>query len=180
MQPGSRFRQGNVYGVSNTAIGEGNRIKSKVNNKRTSVRIGRFDLGLGSLVSIGAVLLVGGGGTAAVVSQAGRPSAAVRNAAGTWRLPAPKNVGEVTIRSLNLDISPAAVYRATVQTKIKDRSTQTLPCAGEVTAHGDALVFKPFDQAAGDGPHCITFTATVTGDTMTLGYGEASADLRRS
>src|SRR4051812_12641315 len=133
MQPNSGYRVGNVYGGSPVQVGQG----PKINNKRTSfpIRIGRFDLGVGGLVSLAAVLLVGGGGTAAAVSRASGPSAAVRNAAGTWQLPAPKRIGSTTVRSLTLNITPGAVYQATVQSKSGDDSL-TMPCSGEVTARG--------------------------------------------
>jgi hypothetical protein len=175
MKPDSSYRVGNVSGRSNVVSGSG-----RISNKRTSWRFGNVDLGLGGMVSIGAVLLVGGGGAAAVVNEATKPSAAIQKAAGTWRLAAPKKVDAITISSLTLNITAAAVYQATVQTRPAGKSTLTMSCAGEVSARGDALVLKPFDNAAGDGPRCVTFTATISDETMTLGYGEASAELHRS
>lgn len=181
MQPDAPSRVGNVYGRATVHTGTGN-IDNRVDNRRNSfrLRIGKLDVGLGGLISIGVALLAGGGGTAAVVAnEASKPSAAVQKAVGTWHLTAPKNLGSLTITAITLNISSAAAYQTTVQTKDAD-STHTVPCSGEVTSRGDLLVLKPFDEAASDGFHCNTFTATVTGETMTVGFGETSAELHRS
>lgn len=152
-----------------------------IRNKRTSLRIGRFDLGLGQIVVAAVVLLGGGGaGVAAVASHdspdshvENKPSAIVRQAAGRWAFAGRRELGVGTVTGLILSVTPEALYDVSMKLTLSGSPT-TVGCTGEVTARGRTLLFTPFETAT-----CKTFIGTVTGDTMTLGSAGDTIELHR-
>ena len=146
-----------------------------IRNKRTSLRIGRFYLGLGQIVVAAVVLLGGGGaGVAAVAShEEDKPGAIVRQAAGRWTFAGRRELSGGTVTGVILSVTPEAIYE--VSMKLTHSGSQTtVGCTGEVTARGRTLLFTPFETAT-----CKTFTGTVSGDAMTLGSASDTIELHR-
>jgi hypothetical protein len=146
-----------------------------IRNRRTSFRIGKFDLGLGQ-AAVAAVVVLGGGGAgvAAVASnEKSKPDAVVRQAAGRWAFTGRRALGGATVTGAALTVTPEALYDVSL-TLTQSGLSSTAGCTGEVTARGTTLLFTPFDTAG-----CKTFTGTVTGDAMTLGSAGDTIQLRR-
>jgi hypothetical protein len=146
-----------------------------IRNKRTSFRIGRFDLGLGQIGVIAAVLLGGGGaGVAAVASQEEKkPGEIVQRAAGRWTFVGRRPLGDATVTGVVLSVTPEAIYDVSMKVTYSGSPT-TVGCTGEVTARGQTLLFTPFETAT-----CKTFTGAVTDDAMTLGSAGDTIELQR-
>lgn len=148
--------------TTNSGSFSGNTVHGDMRVKHKQFHIGRFQFGTGGLVSAVVLLLALGGGTAAVVANAGKP-VQLDTAVGRWEQPGSSPVSGIETKPTVLTVTSDGQFTFSLGISMTmpgagDTPGVDIQCRGSVTPDGDHFTLRTTAGA------CGTFTAKPTPD----------------